>query len=307
MIPVILGTVAGQTVAGGSTIAPFANAYTSDASPGPDFVSDTLTISLLGSDGNATDSNGTLSSGADTGNTTFSETSPGVYSLSVTNPVSETGANTDTLNAQLHNLIFTPSSQGTTILSVHVTDKYPGEQSTDNTTTVSASGGTTPTTPTTSDTVVATLDNTTMTAVTPEFIQSPTGNNGSTDTVLDASSGRSFLIGATPDGSLMIDGRDSTSSSWSAISAIHSGDSVTIVGVSKDDFSIGHANGQRAAGFRGATLDASTSGTLNPSVASASGTVANLMSGNTATLFGGKLTASFGNESDGTSFMKLQA
>jgi hypothetical protein len=307
-----LGTVAGQTVAVGSTIAPFAAANTSDGSPGPDYVSDTLTISLLGSDGNATDSDGTLSSGETTGNTTFSEISPGVYSLSVTNPAVDTVTNTDTLNAQLHNLIFTPSTPGTTTLSVHVTDKYVGEQSTDNTTTIIASGGTTPAapapttpTPTTSDTTPAT--STPLTPVTPQFVQSTATTNGSTATVLDASGGGSFLIGATPDGTIMIDGRDSTSTSWSAISVIQSGDTVTLVGVTKDDFSIGHASGQHAAGFKGATLDVSTSGNLNPSSASASGKVANLMNGDTARLFGGRLTASFGNESDGTPFMKLQA
>jgi hypothetical protein len=288
MTPIISGTVAGQTTSG-SSIEPFATANTSDGNPGPSYVTDTLTISLLGSDGTPTDANGALASGPETGNTTFDEISSGVYQLSVADPNVDTVTNSNILNAQLHNLTFTPSGSGTTTFSVLVTDIYPDHQSTDATTSVIASGGGTPptTTATTSDTVSPTPAMVSpSTSTSPSFITSTSNGN----TVLDASGGTNFRVGLASDGSLVVDERSSSSDSWSAVTTIGAGDTVTIDGVTADDFALGRTHrGQGSVGLSGPTLDVSAS-SLH---AHGGRSVAALASGKTVDLFGGEVSASF--------------
>jgi hypothetical protein len=138
MIPIISGTVAGQTVSGGSTTNPFSGTTAIDPNP---WTTDTITISLLNSAGAATDANGTLTLGSNA-SSNFSETSPGVYVLT---DQAARGETTDLsgLNAQLANLTFIPASGQsavTTTFSISVDDTY-NEHTSDSTTTVTASPG----------------------------------------------------------------------------------------------------------------------------------------------------------------------
>ena len=142
MIPVISGTVAGQTVDGGNTINPFTNVSIIDPN---DHVSDvTLTITSLDANGNPTDANGTLSiPAADLGNDTFTETSPGVYVL--TNGSAPGPSSTvPFFQSQLADMKFIPTDAATTTFNLAELDGY-GEHQTDTTTSVTASGATTST------------------------------------------------------------------------------------------------------------------------------------------------------------------
>ena len=149
MIPVISGTVAGQTASVGQDIDPFANVTITD---GNDYIAnDTLTISLLGADGQPTDANGTLVlPAADLGNATFSETSPGVYTLTENATPSPT-RDLSHFQPQLANLTFIPSQAATTTFALYNVDTY-GENQSDSTTTVIASGAGTPVATPTPDT-----------------------------------------------------------------------------------------------------------------------------------------------------------
>jgi hypothetical protein len=92
-LPVIAGTVAGQSVADNTTIAPFATVAVTDANPTP---ADSATITLIDvATGTTSDANGRLSGAG------LTETAPGVYQLAATDPAS--------LTAELDAIIFTPT------------------------------------------------------------------------------------------------------------------------------------------------------------------------------------------------------
>jgi hypothetical protein len=192
MIPVISGTVAGQTVDGGNTINPFTNVSIIDPN---DYVSDvTLTITSLDANGNPTDANGTLSiPAADLGNDTFTETSPGVYVL--TNGTAPGPSSTvPFFQSQLADMTFIPTDAATTTFNLAELDGY-GEHQTDTTTTVTASGATTSTssaapsdtpTDTSSTTLAATSTDTSSAA--PSDTPTDTSSAAPSDTPTDTSS-----------------------------------------------------------------------------------------------------------------------
>jgi hypothetical protein len=160
MIPVISGTASGQTVASGSDVNPFANVTITD---GNDYLqSDTLTITETNANGTVGDSDGKLTLPAgDASHTSFSETSPGVYTLVDTQPGSPTRG-LEHFQDVLPNLTFIPSGAGTTNFSMTNVDAY-NETTSNNTTSVIASGaGTNITsggsTPSTSNTIIASGD-----------------------------------------------------------------------------------------------------------------------------------------------------
>jgi len=115
--PVIAGTGAGQTVASGSTIDPFANVTITDPNSTP---TDTATISLVTAAG-ISDADGTV---AGTG---LTETGPGsgVYTLAATDSA--------TLTKEIDSLVFTPialpsgHSQVTTTFDLAVNDTNDGQ------------------------------------------------------------------------------------------------------------------------------------------------------------------------------------
>ena len=153
MTPIILGTVAGQTVAAGQDIDPFSSTIVTDPNdyPGAEKTDvNTLTISLLDASGNPTDANGSLTLLANATDDTLSKTSPGVYVL--TDP--QDPDLTVGLFKALPDLEFIPATAATTTFQLTATDVY-GESLSDSTTTVtaasagSATPSPTPTTPTT--------------------------------------------------------------------------------------------------------------------------------------------------------------
>lgn len=147
MTPIISGTIAGQTVAAGNALNPFTNTTVTDPNG---FTADTITISLLDSNGNATDANGTLVlNNGGQGPVTFNETSSGVYVLQDTSAF-QLPTSTAPLNAVLPDLQFIAASGDaagtTTTLAVHLSDTFPGHFADDSTTkiTVGGTGGSTP-------------------------------------------------------------------------------------------------------------------------------------------------------------------
>lgn len=139
MVPVISGTVAGQTVDGGSTINPFSGVSISDANP---YVHDTLTITLLDSNGNASDGNGTLQLSDGSANVEFSHVAAGVYVLADQTTPSENTV-LDGLNSALPKLTFISSGAATVTFSLsdQSVDAINNSHTvTDNTTTVTSGG-----------------------------------------------------------------------------------------------------------------------------------------------------------------------
>jgi hypothetical protein len=210
MIPVISGTVGGQTVGVGDTINPFTNVSIIDPN---DYVSDvTLTITSLDANGNPTDANGTLSiPAADLGNDTFTETSPGVYVLT-NGSVPGPSSTVPFFQSQLADMTFIPTDAANTTFNLAELDGY-GEHQTDTTTTVTASGATTgtssaaPSDTPTSTTSAATTDTSTDTssttsAATPTDTSSGTSTNATTVT---GSVGSKVTETLTSDSQLVID------------------------------------------------------------------------------------------------------
>jgi hypothetical protein len=99
--PTITGAVAGQTIAAGTAIKPFAGVAITD----PDVsVTDSLTITMKNTGGVATDADGTLSGGG------LTKTGTGTYSLAAATPAS--------LSAEVQALAFTPASSTSTQTTV---------------------------------------------------------------------------------------------------------------------------------------------------------------------------------------------
>jgi VCBS repeat-containing protein len=112
--PIISGTKSGQTTTDTAAINPFATASVGDVDHG---ALDSLTITLLDSDGNVTDANGKLSG------TGLTQIGVGTYSLAATGPAA--------LTTELEGLTFTPTAHegpaGSTIttnFSMLATDQF---------------------------------------------------------------------------------------------------------------------------------------------------------------------------------------
>jgi hypothetical protein len=90
-----------------------------------------------------------------------------------------------------------------------------------------------------------------------DAIQASAGGNN----VLNGSDGSSFLVGGSGDDTFFLDDRHSTQAIWSTVVGFHSGDAVTIWGVTPSDFAITTASGIGASGYTGLTWDFAASGT----------------------------------------------
>ncbi|HEX2944097.1 MAG TPA: hypothetical protein VHO91_23785, partial [Rhodopila sp.] len=125
------------------------------------------------------------------------------------------------------------------------------------------------------------------------------GNN-----ILDGSTGSNFLIGGTGHDTFFVDARGASSPVWSTAVNFHSGDDLTIWGVTQQDFSLLWLDNQGAAGATGLT------GVLTESGHAPVGfTLAGLSS---ADLGNGKLSISYGKTADqpgipGSSYMLIHA
>ncbi len=271
--PLIVGTLAAQTVIAGNAIKPFAPVTISDSNAAP---KDSVVISLIDSTGKASDANGTLSGAG----LTETAAGSGVYTLAAADPA--------TVTTQLDALTFTPtalaSGQGpvTTTFALVVSDG--GQTTKDSTTTVNevaptagppanfwvtdettgqffAEGGepyTGPVQGITQELILATSDNINVTANIPNvFIHTGSGNDGidvsraNGNNILDGGTGSNFLIGGTGDDTFYLDNRNPAAPIFSTILNFHSGDNATVFGVNATDFSVLELDNQGAAGYTG--------------------------------------------------------
>ena len=163
----------------------------------------------------------------------------------------------------------------------------------------------------TQELILLNASNLNITALKPNsFIHTASGNDaidvsaaGGTN-VLDGSTGSNFLTGGTGADTFFVDDRAATQAIWSTIAGLHSGDSVTVWGVTQAGFTLDWLNDQGAAGHTGLTL-----GVTAPGQAPVNVTLAGY---STADLAAGKLTVGFGRSPDepglaGSEYMSIRA
>jgi Ca2+-binding RTX toxin-like protein len=101
-----------------------------------------------------------------------------------------------------------------------------------------------------------------VTSATPDtFILAGSGYNecaintapGGGNNVLDAGAGSDFLTGGAGNNSFYLDARNLSTNQWDTVSDLHSGDGVTVWGVTTSDFALTWLNGQGAPGHTGLT------------------------------------------------------
>lgn len=150
--------------------------------------------------------------------------------------------------------------------------------------------------------ITVTTDNLNVTAATPNsFIHTGSGNDAidvsraGGDNVLDGSAGSNFLVGGTGHDTFFVDDRSATTDIWSTVVNFHTGDAVTIFGVTPSGFTLDYENGQGAVGSAGLTLHAMAPGKPIASMTLAGYTKADLSNG--------RLGVSFGTEPNGDNYM----
>jgi hypothetical protein len=161
----------------------------------------------------------------------------------------------------------------------------------------------------TNEYITTTTDSLNITVTSPNwFIHSGSGNDAiavnSGTNVLDGSTGSNFLTGGSGNDTFFIDDRGSTSSIWSTVNNFHSGDSVTIWGVTPSDFNLSWLDGQGAVGYTGLTLNATSPGKSNASVTMVGFSSADLTNGRLAITYG---STAADNGVPGSSFMYVHA
>jgi len=316
--PLIAGTKAGQTVVSGNTINPFSTVSISDLAGAQDTVKITLTSG---------DANGKLSGSG------ISETAPGVYTLAAAPP--------STLNSEVDGLVFTPTTlpagtptvtTGMTLDVTNTTNKLTG---TDDKTTVieqpatkqtgnflignqttgqqSAQAGdpyTGPVPGIQQEIILITGDNLNVKAQIPNvFIHTGSGNDAidvsgvNGNNILDGFTGTNFLTGGLGLDTFFVDDRNASEDIFSTIKGFHSGDNVTVWGITKTNVNIATGNDvlPSAPGLDFAfTATGKKSANLN------------IPGFSTADLTDGKLSVTFGHTQDtpglpGSDFMLIHA
>lgn len=157
--------------------------------------------------------------------------------------------------------------------------------------------------------IAVTSDSLNITATTPSwFIHSGSGNDAiavsSGTNVLDGGTGSNFLTGGSGSDTFFVDARAAASAIWSTVVGFHSGDNLTVWGVTKTDFAISWLDGQGAAGFTGLTAGFTALGKANVNLTLTGFTLASITSG--------QLSVSFGATADsqgipGSTFMNIRA
>ncbi len=118
------------------------------------------------------------------------------------------------------------------------------------------------------------------------------------DNVLDGSTGSNFLVGGTGNDTFFVDDRAAAADIWSTVVNFHTGDSVTLFGVTSSGFAFDYEDNQGAVGSTGLTLHVTAPGKPVASMTLAGYSKADL--GN------GRLGVSFGTEStNGDSYMYI--
>ena len=299
-LPLIAGTVAGQTVApGGSTINPFYAVTVSDANASP---SDSATLTITGG--------GTLvGSGLTVGpNNT--------YTLAATTPAN--------LTAELQKLVFTPPplaagvTTNTSTITLAVTDG--GKTATDVTTVIekkiiptlgnfAVSDQTTgqvtavngekysgPVPGLTQQLILVTPDNLNINATVPNvFMHSGAGTDAlnvsgvNGNNILDGSTGSNFLVGGTGLDTFFLDDRNLTADVYSTVVNFHAGDNATVFGVTATD-RVSIQDNLGAVGAKGLTYTFSAAGKPNASIV--------IAGYSTSDLTNGRLSVNFGSNPD---------
>jgi Ca2+-binding RTX toxin-like protein len=115
-----------------------------------------------------------------------------------------------------------------------------------------------------------------------DVITLSSGNN-----VVDAGGGSNFLTAGSGIDTFFVDARNTTSDTWSTVKGFHGGDTVTVWGLTPQDFNLGWMDGQGANGSTGATLHATADGKPTASVTLAGFSLADFTSGKLQVSFGG--------------------
>jgi parallel beta-helix repeat protein len=122
------------------------------------------------------------------------------------------------------------------------------------------------------------------------FIHSGAGDDAiavsSGTNVLDGGAGSNFLTGGSGTDTFFVDDRGAAAATWSTVLNFHTGDAVTIWGVTPQDFLFDSADNQGAAGFTGLTVHITAPGEPTASVTFAGFTTADLTNGRISESFG---------------------
>jgi serralysin len=124
------------------------------------------------------------------------------------------------------------------------------------------------------------------------------------DNVLDGGTGSNFLVGGSGHDTFFVDDRGAASDIWSTVSNFHSGEDVTVWGLTKNDFNIGMADDKGAVGATGLTWTMTAPGKANASLT--------LTGYGKSALDDGRLSVSFGRTDDlpglsGSNYMMIHA
>ena len=141
------------------------------------------------------------------------------------------------------------------------------------------------------DLILITPDNLNITANVPNvFIHSGSGRDAlqasSGTNVLDGGTNSNFLTGGSDTDTFFVDARGATSDIWDTVNNFHARDSVTLWGITRQDFNISWQDGQGAPGFTGLTLHATAPGKPTTSLTIPGYTTADLNNGRLTTVFG---------------------
>ena len=122
------------------------------------------------------------------------------------------------------------------------------------------------------------------------FIHTGTGNDAiallSGTNVVDGGTGSNFLASDSGLDTFFVDARNAMRDIWNTVSKFHSGDAVTLWGISPSVNVLSWSDGEGAAGYTGLTLHASAAGRPTASITLAGFTQADLTSGRLSTSFG---------------------
>jgi hypothetical protein len=141
--------------------------------------------------------------------------------------------------------------------------------------------------------ITFTSDNLDVTTASPGwYIRTGSGNDeidvskGGGNNVLDASTGSNLLIGGSGKDTFYLDARNATINTWNTVAGFHSGDSLTVWGITSADFTITHADNQGPAGHTGLTFSFSAAGKSNSSLTLAGLSGTNLTKGQLTVTYG---------------------
>ena len=331
--PSIAGTQAGQTVESGNLIDPFQSVTISDSNPSPQ---DAATVTVTDANGSASDADGTfgaqpwLSHTAGTGVYFVTANTPAVLTSELDQlafaptplVAGQTSATTNfKLDATNTRNSLTATDGKTSIVETAPVTVGGAPQPAGNFTIHDETSGQVyqsagdpyagPVAGLASQVIISTSDNINIVAEVPNvFIHTGSGNDAldvsavNGNNVLDGSTGSNFMVGGVGKDTFVVDDRSATTDIWSTLSKFHSGDAVTVFGLTQADFNLNWVDGQGAAGNTGLTLHATAAGKPIASFT--------LVGYTTADLTNGMLNVSFGKTADatnlpGSNYMEVQA